>query len=560
MLKKFLVLFLCLAFIFVGFEAKAFTSSMVEVHPIGTDYVYSENFDFLVMDFTIPCDVMGGDVLETITVQNIGTAGLSQIDQVQLWSDEGPEGFQGMGIDNLIINGDWKNEINGWLFDYIYEFISVDGLRLFVVITTKKNIATNKSFKFRIPMLTDFNEDGIYDPGDLGIFTALGVNGPTENVVMGNDQLSTRGNQDPLGPKVNITNLFDNDTYSANSYLIEGMAKDQGGANVEIVQISITQQGEADTWMDVTGIEPYFLTWKYDWSNIAPGEYIIKTKSKDSRGTWSEQEPITVNITSSDSLPYENSTIIPDWIIGTVGEDMGVTVTVLDENENPVSGKHIELISTKGHFDDIYYVDSQQTNAMGEVQFIVNSKLVGLSLFFAKADGEFLKMPFWGIDFPVFGFVDFETYETQDGRLVKSPDFSTVYLLDAANVRHVFPNENIYFSWFDDFSNVETISVEELASYPLGHNVQYKPGSLFKLQSVPKVFLVGEGGELHWLETEEDASMLYGTDWAAEVDDLSDSFYPDYYEGQSFNYAQTMLEMLAVDFEDLEEYQKQSNQ
>ncbi len=108
-----------------------------------------------------------------------------------------------------------------------------------------------------------------------------------------------------------------------------------------------------------------------------------------------------------------------------------------------------------------------------------------------------------------------------------------VYYVDEGK-RYVFPNEKVYFSWYADFSDVRTVSDDELASYLIGGNVTYKPGSrLVKLQSDPRVFAVGAGGRLRWLASEEAARGLYGSDWNKKVDDLSDAFFFAYKEGET---------------------------
>lgn len=104
-----------------------------------------------------------------------------------------------------------------------------------------------------------------------------------------------------------------------------------------------------------------------------------------------------------------------------------------------------------------------------------------------------------------------------------------VYFLAEDGKRYVFPNENIYFSWYSDFSEVITISNSELASYPLGKNLNYRPGiRLIKLTTDPTVYAIGPNGQLHAIPDEQTALDLYGTSWADLVDDLPDAFFTDY--------------------------------
>lgn len=121
------------------------------------------------------------------------------------------------------------------------------------------------------------------------------------------------------------------------------------------------------------------------------------------------------------------------------------------------------------------------------------------------------------------------TLEKLNGSLVKAPDSSTVYLINE-NKRYSFPNQKIYQSWYgDDFSQVKEITFEELANYRLTGNITYKPGSLIKIPTVPKVYLVTDNGNLRWVQTEEKLNELGFS--LNQVQDLSESFFVDYLVG-----------------------------
>ena len=114
----------------------------------------------------------------------------------------------------------------------------------------------------------------------------------------------------------------------------------------------------------------------------------------------------------------------------------------------------------------------------------------------------------------------------EPGDLIKCDDFTSVYLLKDDGKPWVFPNERTFFTWYDGFDDVITISCTELASYMIGGNVTYKPGSrLLKLVSAPAVYSVTEGGVLRAVPSEAIARSLYGDAWATFVDDLPDAFW-----------------------------------
>lgn len=120
---------------------------------------------------------------------------------------------------------------------------------------------------------------------------------------------------------------------------------------------------------------------------------------------------------------------------------------------------------------------------------------------------------------------------TSTGQLIKTADSKSVYYRYDGK-RYTFPNEKIYFSWYQDFSSVITVSPEELAASPLAGNVTYKPGSrLIKIQTDPKVYTVSRYGILHWLN-EAMANELYGSNWNSKIDDVEDTFFTNYIIGQ----------------------------
>ncbi|MFZ5365213.1 MAG: Ig-like domain-containing protein [Patescibacteria group bacterium] len=115
------------------------------------------------------------------------------------------------------------------------------------------------------------------------------------------------------------------------------------------------------------------------------------------------------------------------------------------------------------------------------------------------------------------------------GDLVKTSDSSSVYVLGADSKRHAFPNEDVYFSWYADFSQVKVISSSVLASIPLGKNATMRPGTwLIKVKSLPNVYAVEPGGVIRWIENQGLAEELYGSTWNEMIKDVSDAFWSNY--------------------------------
>lgn len=126
--------------------------------------------------------------------------------------------------------------------------------------------------------------------------------------------------------------------------------------------------------------------------------------------------------------------------------------------------------------------------------------------------------------------------------LVKLPDDgnpetqadSAVYYVGADGMRHAFPNEQVYRTWFCSFDDVQEITATDLATLGLGVNVTYRPGTrMVKFQSVSKVYAVDAFGTLRWVTSEDVAVDLYGEQWNTLIDDIPDTFYGNYTFGQA---------------------------
>ena len=115
-----------------------------------------------------------------------------------------------------------------------------------------------------------------------------------------------------------------------------------------------------------------------------------------------------------------------------------------------------------------------------------------------------------------------------DGATVDDP-CKAVYYIGADGKRHAFANGKVFFTWYDNFDSVETVSLQVLSAFPLGKNVTYRPGvRMVKFQSLDKVYAVAKNGTLRWVGSEGLARSLYGDVWNKKIDDIPDTFYTDY--------------------------------
>lgn len=124
-----------------------------------------------------------------------------------------------------------------------------------------------------------------------------------------------------------------------------------------------------------------------------------------------------------------------------------------------------------------------------------------------------------------------------DGNPATTVD-SAVYVIDDNNMRHAFPSEAVFASWYENFDDVAFIDPDHLAAYTLGRNVTVRAGTyLIKITTDPKVYAVEPGGVLRWVKGEDVAIALYGTDWANRVIDVADVFFTNYVIGDPISSA-----------------------
>lgn len=115
---------------------------------------------------------------------------------------------------------------------------------------------------------------------------------------------------------------------------------------------------------------------------------------------------------------------------------------------------------------------------------------------------------------------------------------TSIYYCGEDGKRHLFPDEEAYFSWYEDYSGVVSLSADVLAMIPIGVNVTHRPGSrMLKVRTIPKVYAVAKGGVLRWVTSEAVAQKLYGPTWSKFVHDMSEVVFPDYSIGPAITSA-----------------------
>lgn len=122
---------------------------------------------------------------------------------------------------------------------------------------------------------------------------------------------------------------------------------------------------------------------------------------------------------------------------------------------------------------------------------------------------------------------------TCEGETESTDPCRAVYFYGSDSQRHAFPNEKVFFTWYDNFDDVIEVTDAFMSNLTLGSNVTYHPGTkMVKFQTVRTVYAVSALGVLRAVASEDVASDLYGTDWNQQIDDISDAFFGNYSFGE----------------------------
>ncbi|MFC1598728.1 Ig-like domain-containing protein [Patescibacteria group bacterium] len=498
-------------------DVLSFNGNSIKLNHITAATIYQSTIDNLVLDFTLPGQ--GADILNALVFKNIGNANYTnEIKNLNLWLDQGPEGFQGTDIDQQLGSLNYLKIYDTWYINDIN--LKFDNqIRLFVSVDPFAVLYKPGTIQMQIPIYSDENNNKHFDYGDQGVFLASGKNGPID-VLLTNKYVQnfSRSTDDVLGPKLSIINIFDGGIINTPNFTFDIFARDQGSHKVKVLRILIDDKSYLITRFS----DDYH--WHFVWENVLDGDYQISLQAEDTWGNSSETEPITVQVRKK-FLSTELSEIeIDKDKINSDGIDFAtVTISLKNEYNQPIENRAVKLVYAPNM---IITNESQATNDAGQYSFEVRAVQPGIKKINIYVDNRMLSTVLINAATSQM-FVAAINY----GDLIKG-SMSSVYYLGGDNKRYVFTNEKVFHSWYDGFSGVKTITDQQLASIPLGGNVTYKPGSrLVKVQTNPKVFSVDKGGVFRWMQDEELVVAFYGEDWASQVEDIPDSFFTDYKMG-----------------------------
>lgn len=296
---------------------------------------------------------------------------------------------------------------------------------------------------------------------------------------------------------------------------------------------------EAGVWENVGDVTSYEIT-----STLSEASHTFSVRALDGAGNEGAEETLTFTVTAEAETSSEDTTApavgsvtptsattdeaVEFTALVTDAGGMGTCVLYVDgssEGSMSLSGSYATKTLTFTE-DGTMSVYARCTDAAGNV---ANGIAVDVTASTAAEPSE--------VDED-----EIAVAEAAEHTLIKTPCSSAsaadvndpchaVYYFDGK--RHAFPNEKVFFTWYENFDDVIIVTKEYMASITLGVNVTYHPGTrMVKFLTVNTVYAVGETGELRAIASEDVAESIWGSDWNTQIDDISDAFFGNYRFGE----------------------------
>ena len=126
------------------------------------------------------------------------------------------------------------------------------------------------------------------------------------------------------------------------------------------------------------------------------------------------------------------------------------------------------------------------------------------------------------------------------GDFVNIEGTDSLYYIDEEMARRPLFDEQTYFTYEDDMSEVVTVSENTIHKFAIGAQLSPRAGAvLIKTPSVEKVYWIEEGKneslELRWVTSEDVATEMFGADWNAYVLDIDPTLFTRYDIGEDID-------------------------
>ncbi len=119
---------------------------------------------------------------------------------------------------------------------------------------------------------------------------------------------------------------------------------------------------------------------------------------------------------------------------------------------------------------------------------------------------------------------DYPDYDYATGTLLKCSGRASVYSVTSGNDLKLFPNEETFYAWGNDFDDVRTISCSRLDAYDVVGTWTYSRASfLVQFYNQPGVYTLDNNEYLRLIPDEYTAKRMYGSNWVSLIHVYSQS-------------------------------------
>ena len=130
------------------------------------------------------------------------------------------------------------------------------------------------------------------------------------------------------------------------------------------------------------------------------------------------------------------------------------------------------------------------------------------------------------------------SWQAGEGSVIKTADRSSIYYYGSDGYRHAFPNERVYWSWYDNYDDLHIVTTAFMESLPIGKNVTFRPGSvLVRFTTDNNVYAVDKGTRLRKYVSTYLALLDYGNNWTSLFVTLPDVLRSNYKTGTDIDEA-----------------------
>ncbi len=261
------------------------------------------------------------------------------------------------------------------------------------------------------------------------------------------------------------------------------------------------------------------------------GSYTVYAYCQDEDGNWERGTSRTVTVSEADVVDELN---VPAVTPSSTTEDSVTEFTVRPTSDYNVTSCYLYV-----NGDRVETMNEESTNKFVADYTFNNSGSYTVYAYCYDSSGD----------------SDIGTYRTvtvsdddntaDEGSLIKTVCGSNsdvndpcraVYYYADDGMRHVFPNESTYFSWYSDFDDVIEVSSSFMASLTIGRNITYRPGSvLVNFLSTSEIYAIESPRTLRRYISTSLIESDFGSDWEYDVMNISTSLYNNYVIGEAIN-------------------------